>query len=353
MGNIYDEGVELSASAKMETGGSDKRGDKSWNYFPIFFGSLLTIDSAIVSITNGQWLIKIISIIVSGIIIFYLCFFNTFIRNKIVCIMSKSQEKIEDKEEKTEALLAVLGIFATIGAVFLSTDGFVITISNAVGEIDNIKIDSNMITAISTLLLAVITIIYVILVYRTLKETERSRKIQSIENSFEKLYYPLQYVLKKSIIQYDSIRNEINKIGNKRMLEAGFGLDEKDKLNVEENPDVFNAWQTIIRNYYYFRKDYDKIIRFTYLAHSKNLEEELQKFIEDPGGNEILRLIEILDENWNNLGTAKIEEIRKSIDVDSFLTKMINNCNNRRPKLTVMISEDIERLKYERNKLIG
>lgn len=170
-------------------------------------------------------------------------------------------------------------------------------------------------------------------------------KFQSIENGIEKLYYPLQNTLKKSIVRFESIRKEINKIGNnKRMLEAD--------LNLEQNKDVLNAWQIIIKNYYYIRNDFDKIIRFTYLAHSKNLEKELQEFMDDPGGDVILYLVDALAENWIKLDIEKIGEIRKNIDVDSFLAKMIDNGNNRRGRLTIMTSTDIERLKYDRNKLI-
>jgi hypothetical protein len=218
--------------------------------------------------------------------------------------------------------------------------------------LNGLNTNSGAITTIATIILVIITGYYARIMYLTLlemeknrKETEKNIKIQSIEKSFEKLYYPLRDVFKRSIEQFGRISSTINKIDPKRLLGAELGGDDADE-------DVIKAWQTIIQNYYYFRKDFDNIIRFSYLSHSKNLERELEEFVDDHGGNEILHVAEILNENWDDLGISKIYKIQKSIPV-SFLEKMMDNCNNRLPKLSIMISEDIEQLKSERTALIG
>lgn len=72
-----------------------KRGETSWNYFNIAFGILLAIVLAIISVLNISPPWKALMIIVSAIILFYFCFFNTWFRNKIVGVMNKSKEKIE------------------------------------------------------------------------------------------------------------------------------------------------------------------------------------------------------------------------------------------------------------------
>lgn len=88
---------ELSENLKM----SDKleiqvkRGDKSWNYFVIVCNILLVLVIAIISVLSIEWLYKVVLILISSVFIFWLCFFNAWFRNKIVGIMSKSQEKVE------------------------------------------------------------------------------------------------------------------------------------------------------------------------------------------------------------------------------------------------------------------
>ena len=75
-----------------------KRGSQSFNYFVVAFGALSSISLAIVSIVEVYWPIKVISLIVSLVICFYFCFWNDWFRNKIVGVMSKIQDKIEDRD---------------------------------------------------------------------------------------------------------------------------------------------------------------------------------------------------------------------------------------------------------------
>lgn len=73
-----------------------KRGEKSWNYFQITYAVLLVVILAIISVLNIQWIFKMILIVCFAVILFRLCFFNNWVRNKIVGTMTKSQEKIEE-----------------------------------------------------------------------------------------------------------------------------------------------------------------------------------------------------------------------------------------------------------------
>jgi len=83
--------AETKPSIKLEV----KRGEKSWNYFPIMYAILLAVILTIISVLNIQWFYKIILIVLSAIILFWLCFFNNWFRNKTVGLMTKSQEKVE------------------------------------------------------------------------------------------------------------------------------------------------------------------------------------------------------------------------------------------------------------------
>lgn len=64
-------------------------------------------------------------------------------------------------------------------------------ISN-ISWIESLNTNSGAITAVSTIILAVITLIYTVLVFKTLKETIKVRQIESIEKKLQKLYYPLK-----------------------------------------------------------------------------------------------------------------------------------------------------------------
>lgn len=92
---VYNKEFFVKEKPKVGISMEVKRGEKSWNYFPIIYAILLAVILTIISVLNIQWFLKIILIILSAIILFWLCFFNNWFRNKIVGIMSKSQGKIE------------------------------------------------------------------------------------------------------------------------------------------------------------------------------------------------------------------------------------------------------------------
>lgn len=72
-----------------------KRGEISWVYFPIAYNILLTISVGLLSVLEIQWFYKFILIIIASIVLFRLCFFNSWFRNKIVEIFTKSKDFIE------------------------------------------------------------------------------------------------------------------------------------------------------------------------------------------------------------------------------------------------------------------
>jgi len=74
-----------------------KRGEKSWAYFALAYNILLTISIGCISVIpdfglNYFWIIKFFSIISVSSLLFRLCFYNSWARNKIVGIFSRSQE---------------------------------------------------------------------------------------------------------------------------------------------------------------------------------------------------------------------------------------------------------------------
>jgi hypothetical protein len=80
-----------------------KRGGGSWAYFPLAFNILLTIFISIISLIPGfycSWIVKIALIILISALLYKLCFFNSWFRNKIIGIFSKSKE-MEETFKKT------------------------------------------------------------------------------------------------------------------------------------------------------------------------------------------------------------------------------------------------------------
>lgn len=69
-----------------------KRGELSWAYFPIAYGLLLTFSIGIISVLDVNWFWKVILIIFSAWVLFRLCFFSAWFRNKIVGVFSKSKD---------------------------------------------------------------------------------------------------------------------------------------------------------------------------------------------------------------------------------------------------------------------
>ena len=69
-----------------------KRGEVSWAYFPLAYGILLTISLSIISALELRVVFKIVLIVIDSLVLFKLCFYNTWFRNKIVGVFSRSKE---------------------------------------------------------------------------------------------------------------------------------------------------------------------------------------------------------------------------------------------------------------------
>jgi|GEM_PF-6598459 len=69
-----------------------KRGEVSWAYFPLAYSILLTISIGIISVLEICYIYKILLIMVDSVVLFKLCFFNGWFRNKIVGLFSKSKK---------------------------------------------------------------------------------------------------------------------------------------------------------------------------------------------------------------------------------------------------------------------
>ncbi|HAV77049.1 MAG TPA: hypothetical protein DCX53_06830 [Anaerolineae bacterium] len=74
---------------------SVKRGEKSWNYFHLFYGFMLLIIIEIISFTDAFTGYKTFIGLVDIAILTYLSFFNGWFRNKIMGFIVASQRKDE------------------------------------------------------------------------------------------------------------------------------------------------------------------------------------------------------------------------------------------------------------------
>lgn len=71
------------------------RGEKSWAYFQLFFGISSLVMLEIIAATEALVGYKTIITAFDLVILFYLCFYNNWFRNKIVGLFGKSESKHE------------------------------------------------------------------------------------------------------------------------------------------------------------------------------------------------------------------------------------------------------------------
>lgn len=74
---------------------SVRRGEKSWNYFPLAYGILSVVVTQIISISEFGKGYKILITVVDLAILLNLAFFNSWFRNKIIGYIVASQTKDE------------------------------------------------------------------------------------------------------------------------------------------------------------------------------------------------------------------------------------------------------------------
>jgi hypothetical protein len=72
-----------------------ERDEKSFGYFNIAYGILLAIAIGVISVLYLDSEHKVLLIIGSALVLFWLCYWNGWFRNKIVGIFSKIQDLVE------------------------------------------------------------------------------------------------------------------------------------------------------------------------------------------------------------------------------------------------------------------
>lgn len=85
----------LNEILNKRSGRAVKRGEKGNTVFYIFYGIISVILLQIVSITKEAEGYKVFFIILDLLLVLYLCFFNSWSRNKIIGIYGKFENKIE------------------------------------------------------------------------------------------------------------------------------------------------------------------------------------------------------------------------------------------------------------------
>ncbi|MCL4400100.1 hypothetical protein M1506_02360 [Patescibacteria group bacterium] len=94
--NLFKIELKESIRSKVSMSRGVKRGDISWAYFPIAYGIILTLVVGITSLIEVlSWEGKLIIIVFIAIVFFYLCFFNSYFRKRIVWLFTKSKNHIE------------------------------------------------------------------------------------------------------------------------------------------------------------------------------------------------------------------------------------------------------------------
>ncbi len=197
--------------------------------------------------------------------------------------------------------------------------------------LDILNANSGAITVIVTTVLVGITAYYAIITHQILNETQKGRKIQSIDKKLERLCYPFLDTIKTFRNNMQSIDGDIAEIGDVRVKSADTCKDR----------DVFKIWHIIIEKYFYFRQDLEKIIPFLHL--DVKIEEMFYRPIE--GIADSLYVKDFKD--WKNLDSQQkckeINEIRGKVDFG-------NLHNNMRANLDSIILQTSEIIRIEKRK---
>lgn len=80
--------------------GAVKRGEKSWNHFYLAYGVASVVLLQVINSSEALKGYKIIISLINLFILFYLAFFNSWFRNKIIGVIIKSQEKYDNADIK-------------------------------------------------------------------------------------------------------------------------------------------------------------------------------------------------------------------------------------------------------------
>jgi len=90
--NLFKETAMITVKSKVSMSGYVQRGETSLSYFLIVYSILLTIFISCISVIEINSTIKIFFIILSGVLLFWLCFFNVRFRNFIVTMFGRIKE---------------------------------------------------------------------------------------------------------------------------------------------------------------------------------------------------------------------------------------------------------------------
>ncbi len=71
------------------------RGKEGWDYFPLTYGIISVILLQIIGIANSLKEYKAIITLLDLSGLLYLCFYNSWFRNKIIGFLNKSKNKVE------------------------------------------------------------------------------------------------------------------------------------------------------------------------------------------------------------------------------------------------------------------
>ena len=71
------------------------RGEVSWQYLYLFYGFTSVVLLQLINTTEAFKGYKTLITLVNLLVLFYLCFYNSWFRNKIVGLISKSKQKTE------------------------------------------------------------------------------------------------------------------------------------------------------------------------------------------------------------------------------------------------------------------
>lgn len=168
---------------------------------------------------------------------------------------------------------------------------------------DIFGLDSNWVTAAATIVLVIVTAVYALLVWRTLKEMQKSRKGEFIGRRLEELY---------------KLRNKF------KNFEISFVFDNIEKIKNVNSGDGDQLFKQVLEKCSHFKKDFDEIVPVLYLV-PNDLEDLVNKFIH------IFEANNLFVDRWDNLGDddgfkdkhkyAKAREIRDQGAVEKLETK--------------------------------
>lgn len=196
------------------------------------------------------------------------------------------------------------------------------------------ELDSNQITAWATVVLVIVTVVYALLVWRTLREMQKSRKGEFIGRRLEELY---------------KLRNRF------KNFDIDFVFDNIEKIKNVNPGDGDQLFKQVLEKCYHFKEDFDEIVPFLYLV-PNDLESLVNKFVQ------IFEANNLFIDRWDNLGDddgfkdrhkyVKAREIRNQ-GVDKELETKKEYIRSLYSDILQKINKDIMSFKSELNNLVG